>query len=395
MNFVFISPGFPKTYYQFCEQLQNKGVNVLAIGDTPYDYLSNEVKTSVHEYYYVHSMEDYDQMVRAVGYFTFKYGKIDWLESNNEYWIEQDARLRTDFNITTGFKNDIIENVKRKSLMKAYYKEAGIPTARYHLMDTLENALKFVEEVGYPLIIKPDNGMGAQDTHKINNQKELEAFYALEHQTQYIIEEFIEGVIESYDGIASRDHQVMFETSHVFPNPIMDVANNGKSMYYYSQKEIPEDLKAYGRAAVKAFPVNGRCFHMEFFRLTKDKPGLAKKGELAGIEVNMRMPGAYTPDMMNYACNTNVYEIYADMAIKGFSDVKIDRKYHCIYCGRRDGVLYKYSHQDIMNKYSKQMVMNERMPDILSDDMGNYSYTAVFETKKELEQFVSDIFQGG
>lgn len=197
MNFVFISPGFPKTYYQFCEQLQNKGVNVLAIGDTPYDYLSNEVKASVHEYYYVHSMEDYDQMVRAVGYFTFKYGKIDWLESNNEYWIEQDARLRTDFNITTGFKNDIIENVKRKSLMKAYYKEAGIPTARYHLMDTLENALKFVEEVGYPLIIKPDNGMGAQDTHKINNQKELEAFYALEHQTQYIIEEFIEGVIES------------------------------------------------------------------------------------------------------------------------------------------------------------------------------------------------------
>ena len=237
--------------------------------------------------------------------------------------------------------------------------------------------------------------MGAQDTHKINNQKELEAFYALEHQTQYIIEEFIEGVIESYDGIASRDHQVMFETSHVFPNPIMDVANNGKSMYYYSQREIPEDLKAHGRAAVKAFPVNGRCFHMEFFRLTKDKPGLAKKGELAGIEVNMRMPGAYTPDMMNYARNTNVYEIYADMVVKGSSDIKIDRKYHCIYCGRRDGVLYKYSHQDIMNKYSKQMVMNERMPDILSDDMGNYSYTAVFETKKELEQFVSDIFQGG
>lgn len=36
-------------------------------------------------------MENYDQMMRAVAYFTFKYGRIDWLESNNEYWLTQDA----------------------------------------------------------------------------------------------------------------------------------------------------------------------------------------------------------------------------------------------------------------------------------------------------------------
>ena len=46
--------------------------------------------------------------VRAMGYFTFKYGKIDWLESNNEFWLEQDAALRTDFNITTGAQNDLL-----------------------------------------------------------------------------------------------------------------------------------------------------------------------------------------------------------------------------------------------------------------------------------------------
>ena len=44
----------------------------------------------------VDDMEDYGQMFRAVAFFSFKYGKIDWLESNNEYWLEQDARLRTD-----------------------------------------------------------------------------------------------------------------------------------------------------------------------------------------------------------------------------------------------------------------------------------------------------------
>ena len=120
MNFVFISPGFPKTYYHFCESLQKQGVNVLAIGDVPYDELSEEVKHSVKEYYYVETLEDYDALVRAMGYFIFQYGRIDWLESNNEYWLESDARLRTDFNITTGLQNDIIEDVKHKSSMKEY-----------------------------------------------------------------------------------------------------------------------------------------------------------------------------------------------------------------------------------------------------------------------------------
>ena len=33
----------------------------------------------------------------GVAFLIFKYGPIDWLESNNEYWLEQDAKLRTDF----------------------------------------------------------------------------------------------------------------------------------------------------------------------------------------------------------------------------------------------------------------------------------------------------------
>ena len=102
MNFVFVSPQFPKTYWNFCDRLKHNGVNVLGIGDSGYDEIPDELKECLTEYYRVDSMADYDAMVRAMGYFTFKYGKIDWLESNNEFWLEQDASLRTDFNITTG-----------------------------------------------------------------------------------------------------------------------------------------------------------------------------------------------------------------------------------------------------------------------------------------------------
>ena len=50
MNFVFISPQFPQTFWNFCDRLKKNGVNVLGIGDTPYDNLSQNVKDSLNEY---------------------------------------------------------------------------------------------------------------------------------------------------------------------------------------------------------------------------------------------------------------------------------------------------------------------------------------------------------
>ena len=112
MNFIFISPNFPHTYWNFCDRLKRNGVNVLGIGDAPYDGLEEPLKACLTEYYKVSSLMDYDQVYRAVGFFCFKYGKIDWVESNNEFWLEQDARLRTDFNITTGVRADQIDFIK-------------------------------------------------------------------------------------------------------------------------------------------------------------------------------------------------------------------------------------------------------------------------------------------
>lgn len=388
MNFVYISPSFPKNFYQFCSRLKNNGVTVLAIADTPYDNLSEELKNSIDDYYQVYSMEDYDEMVKAMGYFIFHYGHIDWLESNNEYWLEQDAKLRTDFNITTGIHTNHIEDIKCKSKMKKFYEEAGVKTARYHLVTDLESGLKFVHDVGYPVVVKPDNGVGAAKTYKISNQEELEHFYLEEHFTQYIMEEFVNGLIISYDGIANLNKEILFETSHVFPNPIMDVVNDQSSMYYYSLREIPYDLKQAGQACVKAFYTAGRCFHMEFFRLLEDKPGLGQKGEIVGLEVNLRTPGGYTPDMMNYANNIDVYQIYADMVTKGYSDYDHQRPYHCVYCGRRDGISYSHTHEDIVSRYHFDLVMCERMPDILSGAMGNFTYTARFENMEQVNEFV-------
>ena len=147
-NIIFISPNFPTNYWQFCKELKQNGMNVLGIGEAPYDELRTELKDSLNEYYKVNSLENYDEVYRAVAFLSFKHGKIDWLESNNEYWLEQDARLRTDFNITSGFQSSDMERIKHKSKMKAYYTAAGIPVARYYMVASLEGCRAFIKKVG-------------------------------------------------------------------------------------------------------------------------------------------------------------------------------------------------------------------------------------------------------
>ena len=175
-NIIFISPNFPTNYWQFCHELKNNGMNVLGIGDQPYDELSPDLKNSLNEYYKVNSLENQDEVYRAVAFLTFRHGRIHWLESNNEYWLERDAQLRTDFNIQSGFQISDMPRVKYKSRMKEYYQKIGIPVARYHMVDNLENCLEFAKKAGYPVVAKPDNGVGASDTWKIENDDQMKNF---------------------------------------------------------------------------------------------------------------------------------------------------------------------------------------------------------------------------
>lgn len=391
MNFIFISPQFPHTYWNFCARLKKNGINVLGIGDTPYDQLSQELRNSLTEYYRVNDMENYDEMFRAVAFFSYKYGRIDWLESNNEYWLEQDARLRTDFNITTGVNTKGISKYKSKYEMKKYYAKAGVPTARISKVTDLKKAKAFLEEIGgYPIIAKPECGVGAAHTYKITKDAELEEFFATRPDVAYVMEEFIEGDIVSYDVITDNRCEPLFESMTCWPPSIADIVNNKLDLDYYTAATVPEALRTLGRATVKAFDVKSRFVHLEFFCLRKNKKGLGKKGDFVGLEVNMRPAGGYTPDMMNWAHATDVYQIWADMVAfneRRVPDLNMD--HCCVYASRRDCYQYKHSWDEVMEKYREKIVMAERLPALWYDAMGNYMFTAHADDDAAAEEFIA------
>ena len=388
-NFIIISPHFPQTYYRFAEALKNNGFRVLGIGDASFFELSNELRNCLDEYYCCYDMDNFENEKHAVAHFKGKYGDIDYLESNNEYWLEKDSWLRNDFDVKNGVRPDELKYWQHKSMMKELYKKAGAKVADYILVSSKEELLKFIDKVGYPVFIKPDMGVGAADDYKIENSEDVNAFFdKKDPNIAYICEQYITGNIVSFDGVCDDDSNVVFCASNVFPPSVADVVQEGKDLFYYTVKEVPEDLKEIGKKVIKSFNVKKRFFHLEFFRLTKDVPNVGKINDIVALETNMRPAGGFTPDLINFSQSINCYQIYADVI--AFNENRQDLnmpKYFAACASRRDWVSYVNDDQAILNKYHDNLCNYGRYPDVLSGAMGNRFFMAKFDTLEEVNQF--------
>ena len=348
----------------FCVRLRELGANVLGIADAPHDELSPELRSALAEYYRVNDLHDTDSLIRAVGWLTHRYGKLDRLESLNEYWLETDARLRTEFNIT-GIKVADIERIKRKSAMKRVFEEAGVPTPRGRVCATEGETWAFVREIGYPVIAKPDVGVGAAQTYRIEDEAGVNRFLSGKPAVDYILEEFIEGDLCSYDGLVDRAGRVVFEASIGYGVTVLDSVF-GADMHFWIDRTIPTDLVEVGRRVVEAFGVRERPFHLEFFRRPDDT--------LVALEVNMRQPGGPTVDMWNYAGEFDFCRMWAEVVTHGTAELASPRPYAVLWAGRKDDRRYLLTHDEVLDRYRALIVHHERIADVFALAIGNQGY---------------------
>ncbi len=388
-NFIFISPHFPDSFYRFVVALKNNGFRVLGIGDDPYENLNPELKNALTEYYVCYNMDNFDNEVKAVQYFQDKYGHIDFLESNNEYWLDKDAKLREMFGITTGPIGKEIEFYNHKSLMKQGYEKAGAKTARWIIISTKEALEEFIEKVDYPVFIKPDHGVGAAGTFKIEKPEDINRFFeSRDPKTTYICEQFVSGNIVSFDGVCDSKSNVVFCASNFFPPSIADIVHEKGDPFYFTYPHPPKDLEEIGRKVIKAFGVKQRFFHLEFFRLTSPAKGLGKVGDIVPLETNMRPAGGYTPDLINFANSINVYQVYADVMAFDENRQKDELEhYYAPVASRRDGVEYVHSDEEVLNKYKDAICHHGHYAPIFADAMGDRFFMARFKTEKEMNEF--------
>lgn len=385
MNYLLVSPNFPISQEFFAKELKEKGINVLGVGSESYDALSQTLKDNLIEYFRVNDLEDYEEVFRAVAFLTYKHGKIDRIESNNEYWLELDARLREDFNVY-GVKPKQLEFTKYKSKMKTMFKEAGARVAKGYAANNKEELNGILKKLELPLIAKPDNGVGSANTYKLLTQRDVEEFInEWNEKVSYFFEEFVEnGVLCTYDGLINQHGDIVFETSFIYTQPTLDLVNNGLDYANIIEPNINPKLKELGQRIVYKFGMRERFFHIEFFRLPD--------GEYIALEYNNRIAGGTCIDLYNYSYNISLYEIYADVVLdKKIKDI-VTNKY-TLSLSRRNRYQYKNSLEDIKAKYSYSIRMITTVPEVFSAAMGNTIIIISVENKEQITEVMNYVHE--
>lgn len=385
MNYLLVSPNFPISQEFFAKGLKEKGINVLGVGSESYDALSQTLKDNLLEYFRVNDLEDYEEVFRAVAFLTYKHGKIDRIESNDEYWLELDARLREDFNVY-GVKPKQLELTKYKSKMKTMFKEAGARVAKGYAANNKEELNGILKKLELPLIAKPDNGVGSANTYKLLTQRDVEEFInEWNEKVSYFFEEFVEnGVLCTYDGLINQHGDIVFETSFIYTQPTLDLVNNGLDYANIIEPNIDPKLKELGQRIVYKFGMRERFFHIEFFRLPD--------GEYIALEYNNRIAGGTCIDLYNYSYNISLYEIYADVVLdKKIKDI-VTNKY-TLSLSRRNRYQYKNSLEDIKAKYSYSIRMITTVPEVFSAAMGNTIIIISVENKEQITEVMNYVHE--
>ena len=383
MNYLLISPNFPKSQEYFAARLKEKGITVLGIGSESYEELSPRLQEVITEYFKVNNLEDYNEVLKAVAFLTYKHGKIDRVESNNEYWLELDAKIREDFNID-GVKPSELLLTKYKSRMKDVFRKAGARVVEGLSISSKVELNAAIEKLGLPVIAKPDNGVGSANTYKLFTEEDAANFKnTWDESISYFLEQYIDNtVLCTYDGLIDREGNVVFDTSFTYSLPTLDLVNNSLDYYTDIEPEIDDKLVEIGQNIVKQFGMKERFFHIEFFKLPD--------GEYIALEYNNRIAGGITLDLYNYAYNCDLCELYAKVVV-GEEVPKYETSNYTATVSRRNKYNYKYSEDDVNIEYHEKIRMVEYVPGVFAEAMGDIIFIVTVSSKEELYEIINFI----
>jgi hypothetical protein len=365
VRILYLSPAFPPNSHLFCVAARSRGASVVAVGDVPESDLAPQARDALEAYVFEPRMGEYEVLLGVVRRLLAEHGPIDFVESNGEHWLEVEGRLRDDLGIE-GLTAHDVRRLRSKLAMAEVFDETGVARVPGIRCSSPEAVRAFVAEHGLPLVFKPDSGSGATATFRVSTDAELDAALLLSLEG-HVVQPFVEGDIVTFDGLVDRQGRVVFCTSHAYDRGIMELRAGALDGFYYSLRSIPPALEQIGRQALAGFGLRQRFFHLEFFA----RPD----GSYVALEMNVRPPGGFTTDMMNYACDFDVYGLWAAVivgdSLDGFS---YQRKFHTAHAGRRRERAYEHPPEALAGELGDTLVAVAAVPDAFAVTMGNTAY---------------------
>jgi biotin carboxylase len=363
VNVLFISPGFPDEMKLFAEGLAAVGARVFGLGEQPGGTLPERTRASLTAYLQVPSLMDEQAVVRLVADEAGRSGvTFDRVECLWEPLMLLAARLREALG-TTGMTVAQTVPFRDKEVMKDVLDKAGLRTPKHASATTPDEVREAAERIGYPLIVKPIAGAGSADTYRVADSGELESvIQATAHVAEVSVEEFIDGEEYTFDTICAGGEPLYFNMSVYRPCPLIQRTVEWISPQTVALRDVDAPHLAAGRelglGVLKALGYEAGFTHMEWF-LTAD-------GEAVFGEIGARPPGARSVDIMNYACDLDLYRGWAEAVCHGSFSQPIQRRYNAAIIFKRaqgEGVIHRIEGMDsLLQRYGPRIVTVELQP---------------------------------
>ena len=274
-------------------------VRVGVISQAPLEDLPPPVRAQVAAHWRVADVLDSGQLVDGVRQLGRQLGRIDRLIGAYEQLQVPLAEVREQLGIA-GMGANAARNFRDKARMKSLLREAGLPCARHRLVTAQGDATAFAQEVGFPLIVKPPAGAGAQATTRVDGVDALQAAMDVAAPAPgrpVLLEEYVTGDEHSFETVSIAGRAVWHSLTHYYPSPLEVLRNPWIQWCLVLPREVEEpqydDIR---RSAFRALDVLGMetgLSHLEWFR----RPD----GSIAISEVAARPPGAQMTTIISRA----------------------------------------------------------------------------------------------
>lgn len=265
---------------------------------------------------------------------------------------------------------EVVARTLDKSKLKSTLSQAGVPTPSDQIVERAEDARRFVDEVGFPIVLKPLNGSGALTTFRITTEAQLARILRL-IRPPVIAEKYVNGQELCFDTVTMANEPQCYSVCCYDP-PIIDALENSATRW---RCLMPCDLSPYksfinqGLAAVRALQVGNALTHMEGF--------IDPSGRPAGfVDATLRPAGARIGPMFGFAYDVDPYRVWARVAVDDAFDGPLERKYAVgtiFLRGRGSGTVESVDGIETVTGELNSMIVDARWPKIFGAKSATYT----------------------
>jgi Biotin carboxylase len=204
---------------------------------------------------------------------------------------------------------ETVRGVNDKLAMREKLRAAGLDDTPFQAVRTAEDIQAFVDQYGYPAILKPRTLQGSTGITKIHGpediQPAIQRTMAEAHSDNLVIESFLVGDEFNGDAISENGQHLVHSITRKYKDPVTFVEIGHQSPAVLPESTIQE-IRAYLPKVLTALGIHDGPTHTEFY--------VTAKG-VRIVETHTRVGGDYHPEMDQSVTGLNVLQLAVEQSL--------------------------------------------------------------------------------